>query len=56
MVQFGETEIRASDLKSTLETLKRTNDGNKKSELELEFDVSCIGHGRGSIVFVKIIF
>ncbi|KAL1455690.1 hypothetical protein WDU94_009767 [Cyamophila willieti] len=38
VVQFGETEIRASDLKSTLETLKRINDGNKKSELELEFD------------------
>lgn len=38
VVQFGETEIRAADLKSTLETLKRVNDGNKKSELELEFD------------------
>uniref|UniRef100_A0A8D9BTY0 protein-tyrosine-phosphatase n=1 Tax=Cacopsylla melanoneura TaxID=428564 RepID=A0A8D9BTY0_9HEMI len=38
VVQFGETEIRASDLKTTLETLKRINDGNKKSELELEFD------------------
>jgi hypothetical protein len=40
VVQFGETEIRATDLKSTLETLKRVNDGNKKSELELEFEVS----------------
>ncbi|KAI5699967.1 hypothetical protein M8J75_011949 [Diaphorina citri] len=38
VVQFGETEIRATDLKSTLETLKRVNDGNKKSELELEFE------------------
>lgn len=37
---FGNTEIKASNLKSAVEKLKRTDNGKLKTRLEEEYDVS----------------
>lgn len=39
--QFGNTEIKASNLKPTVEKLKQADNGKSKTRMEEEYDVSC---------------
>lgn len=39
--QFGNTEIKASNLKPTVEKLKQTDNGKTKTRMEEEYDVSA---------------
>lgn len=40
IAQFGNTDIKASKLKATLEKLRQVENGKEKSKMEEEFDVS----------------
>lgn len=41
VAQYGDTEIPASELKSTIEKLKQCDKENMKSKMEEDFEVSC---------------